>query len=117
MNKRPLSIIFISWLFITAGTIGLIYHATEFTSVRPFQYELVWVCLVRLLAIVFGVFTLRGRNWARWGLLVWIAYHVVLSAFHPLAQLLIHSLLLAVVAYFFFRPKASAFFENARAAA
>jgi hypothetical protein len=111
MNKRPRSVTVISWLFVAAGAIGLAYHATEFKAQRPFQYEVVWVCLVRLLAILCGVFMLRGRNWARWLLLVWIAYHVILSAFHSLSELVVHSLLFAVVAYFLLRPQASAYFR------
>jgi len=115
MNKRPRSISVISWLFVAAGAIGLAYHATEFKVDRPFQYDVVWVCLVRLLAILCGVFMLRGSNWARWLLLVWIAYHVILSAFHSLSELAMHTLLLGVVAYFLFRPRASAYFRGASA--
>src|SRR2546426_4292958 len=114
MNKRPRSITVISWIFIAAGVIGLSYHATEFKPQRPFQYDVVWVCLVRLLAIACGVFMLRGRNWARWLLLIWIAYHVILSGVHSLFQLVVHGLLFAVVAYFLFRPRASAYFRGAR---
>jgi hypothetical protein len=111
MNKRPLSITVISWLFVAAGAIGLTYHATEFMGQRPFKYDLVWVLVVRILAILCGVFMLRGRNWARWLLLVWIAYHVILSAFHSLSQLVMHGLLLVVIAYFLFRSQASAHFS------
>jgi len=114
MKKRPLSITIISWLFVGAGIIGLAYHATEFKAGRPFQYDVLWVCLVRFLAILCGVFILRGSNWARWLLLVWIAFHVVLSAFHSLIELAVHSLLLAVIGYFLFRPQASAYFRGAR---
>src|SRR6266571_6427856 len=114
MNERPRSITVISWLFVAAGAIGLAYHATEFKVDRPFQYDVVWVCLVRLLAILCGVFMLRGSNWARWLLLVWIAYHVILSAFHSLSELVMHILLFAVVAYFLFRPRASAYFRGTR---
>src|SRR5439155_11482693 len=115
MNKRPRSISVISWLFVAAGAIGLAYHATEFKVDRPFQYDVVWVCLVRLLAILCGVFMLLGSNWARWLLLVWFAYHVILNAFHSPVALIVHSLLLAVIAYFLFRPPASAYFRRARA--
>src|SRR5436190_5188208 len=97
MSKRPLSITIIGWLFIATGVVGIAYHATELKADRPFQYDVIWVCLVRLLAILCGVFLLRGSNWARWLLLVWIAYHVILSAFHSLSELIIHSLLFAVV--------------------
>ena len=55
---------------------------------------------------------LLARDWARWLLTAWVAYHVVLSAFHSLFELVIHGLLLAVVAYFLFRPAASAYFRS-----
>jgi hypothetical protein len=114
MRKRPLAITIISWLFVAAGVIGLAYHATGFKAWRPFEYDAVWVCLVRLLAILCGVFMLRGSNWARWLLLVWIAYHVILSAFHSVFEVVIHSLLFGVVAYFLLRPQASAYFRGTR---
>jgi len=114
MKKRPLSITIISWLFVAAGVIGLAYHATEFKAQRPFEYDVVWVCFVRLLAVLSGALMLRGSNWARWLLLVWIAYHVILSAFHSLSELAMHTLLLGVVAYFLFRPQASAYFRGRR---
>jgi hypothetical protein len=97
---------------MAVGVVGLAYHATEFNVQRPLDYDLVLVCFVRLLAILSGVFMLRGRNWARWLLLVWLAYHVALSAFHSLAGFVIHSVLLAVVAYVLFRPQASAYFQK-----
>jgi hypothetical protein len=116
MIKRPHSVTVISGLFLAAGVVGLAYHITEFNAQGPFQYELVWVCLIRLLAIVCAVFILRAGNWARWLLVIWIAYHVFLSAFHSPAELIVHGLLLAVIAYFLFRPSASTYFRSARAA-
>ena len=114
MNKRPLSVAIISYLFIVAGGGGFAYHLTEFKAGHPFQYDVVWVCLVRLIAIVCGVLMLRGSNRARWLLLVWIAYHVVLSALHSLSELAMHTLLFAIVAYFLLRRRASAYFRGAR---
>ncbi len=114
MNRRPLSITVISWLFIAAGLIGLVFHATDLKAGHPLEYELVWVLLLRLLAVVCGVFLLRGSNWARWLLLAWITYHVILSALHSLTELAIHTLLLVVVAYFLLRPQASAYFRSSR---
>jgi uncharacterized membrane protein HdeD (DUF308 family) len=116
MNKRPLSVTVIGCIFVAAGVIGFAYHFTEFKTQRPFEYGIVWVCLLRLLAILGGVFVLRGNNWARWLLLVWIACHVILSAFHSLSELVAHGLLFAVIAYVLFRPQASAYFRTARAA-
>ena len=115
MNKRPLSVVIISCVFIAVGTVGLAYHATDFKRQGPFQYEVALICLVRLMAIVAGVFMLRGQNWARWLATAWLAYHVILSAFHSVSQTLTHAVLLAVIAYFLFRPRVSAYFRAAHA--
>ena len=111
MNKRPRSITVISCIFLAAGFIGLAYHATEFNARSPFEYDVVWVCFVRLLAILCGVFMLRGSNWPRWLLVVWLGYHVILSVLHTPFELLVHSLLFAGVLYFLFRPQASVYFR------
>jgi hypothetical protein len=111
-GKRPLSVTIIGWLFIVAGTFGLVYHLTELR--QAFHNDLIWVLLLRLLAIVGGVFMLLGRNWARWLTLIWLGYHVVLSAFHSRSELIMHSLLLVVIAYFLFRPKVLEYFRGPR---
>lgn len=109
MRKRPVSITVIGWIFIVVGVIALLYHLRH-----PFEEGLVWVCFVRLLAIVGGAFMLRGFDWARWLLVVWIAYHVILSAFHSVFEVVIHGLLFGVVVYFLFRAQASAYFRDAK---
>jgi len=114
VNKRPLAVTIIAWVYIASGVVGLAYHATEFKSAQPFENDAVWVCSVRLLAIVGGVFMLRGQNWARWLAIAWIAWHVGLSAFHELSGLIMHSVLLVVIAFFLFRPQASAYFRAAK---
>jgi hypothetical protein len=113
MKKRPLSVTLISCLFIGAGVVGLAYHAGEFKTRPPLEYAL--VCFVRLLAILGGAFMLRGRNWARWLVLAWLACHVVLGAFHSTSELLTHAVLLAAIAFFLFRPRVSAYFRGTRA--
>ena len=99
MRKRPLSITVIGWFFVAAGLIGLAYHATELDAERLFGSDFLWVCFVRLLAIVCGVFMLRGDNWVRWGLVVWVGYHVLLSILHTPLELAVHGLLLAVMLF------------------
>ncbi|HKQ76253.1 MAG TPA: hypothetical protein VJ810_21340 [Blastocatellia bacterium] len=113
MNKRPLTVTVIGWIFIVAGVIGFAYHFTELNPRRPFEDDAVWVLLVRLLAILGGLFLLRGRDWARWLSLIWMAYHVILSAFHSMFELIMHGLLLALIAYFLYRPRVSAYFRDA----
>jgi hypothetical protein len=115
MNKRPHSVTAIGCIFIVAGVIGLAYHGAEFKAQRHFDYDSVLVLLVRVLAILGGVFLLRGSDWARWFLLIWMAYHVILSAFHSVFELITHSLLLGVIAFFLYRPRVSAYFRDMRA--
>jgi hypothetical protein len=114
MNKRPVSVIVISCLFAVAGAIGLAKLLVEFKVQHPFQYDIVWISLVRLMAIICGVYMLRGRNWARWLTLVWLAYHVILSGFHSLPEFALHSLLFGVFAFFLLRPEAAEYFRTAR---
>jgi hypothetical protein len=118
MPRRPLSITIISWIFIAVGCVGLVYHLSPRhigeLQPRAFPYKLIGVSAVRMLAIVAGVFMWRGANWARWLAVIWLAYHVVLSAFHSISQLAMHGVLLAVITYFLFRPRASAFFRQHR---
>ena len=109
--RRPLSVTIIAWLFILAGSVGVAYHATDFRSKAPFDHAS--VCLVRVIAIIAGVYLLRGRNWARWVLVLWLAYHVLLAAFHTVGGVVMHVILLAVIGYFLFRANASAYFQKA----
>jgi hypothetical protein len=111
-TTRPLSVTIIAWLFIAVGAVAFTYHVTEFKAHTPFDYRLASVCVIRLLAIVGGVFLLRGRNWARWLLLGWLAFHVFLSIFHAFGELLMHALLLAVLAFCLFRPASTRYFKG-----
>ncbi len=113
-KKRPLSVIIISCVYILAGAIGFAYHFTEFLAPNPFQYDIVGIALVRLTAVVCGVYMLLGHNWARWVALAWIALHVILSAFHSLPQFAIHCLFLAVITWFLFRPEVTRYFRGTK---
>jgi hypothetical protein len=107
MNKRPLSVTVIGWLFIATGAIGFIYHIRELTS-EP------WIGLVRLLAIVAGAYMLRAQNWARWLALAWMAFHVYVGWLHSWQQAAIHALFLLVLAFFLLRPPAARYFRTPR---
>lgn len=117
MEQRPRSITIISWLFIIFGSIALLSGLLPFGEItfaqRIAELKGHWmVHLSRILAIVAGLFMLRGRNWARWLLVVWILFHIVLSALHSLTQLLLHAAIFTVILYFLFRRDASAYFGN-----
>ena len=111
MKKRPLSVTIAGYVIAAAGVMGLIYHSSGW-MLRPFHYEIVWISLIRVVAIVAGVAMLRGHNWARWLTLVWIAFHVALSFWHGWPEVAMHALLLVIFAYILFRPAANAYFKG-----
>jgi len=106
--KRPWEVAFLGALFIVAGLVGLLYHGVS----DPVSWELVLVLLVRIVAIVGGVFLILGRGWARWVLIAWLGFHVAISALNSLQQTVAHAVLLAVVAYFLTRAPASDYFRG-----
>ena len=124
MNKRPLSITVVSWIFIATGCISLVRGLLALVRASASKHiaelnaqELVDVGIVSasgLLAIIGGVFMLRGFNWARWLCVVWMGFHFIVSILHPLVELAVHSVLFAVVLYFLFHPRASAYFRPPR---
>ncbi len=119
MDRRPRSITIISWIFIAFGSIALLTGLLPFGDITAAQRiaELKghWIVHVsRILQVLCGVFILRGFNWARWLLVVWIGFHIILSALHSPLQLLMHILIFAVVLYFLFRRQASAYFLQNR---
>ena len=111
MKHRPLTVTLIGYLFIAAGAMGIIYHASELKDVVAIP-EVSLVLFVRILAIIGGVFTLRGANWARWLLVAWIIYHVILSFFHSTGELTMHFVLSIVVIISLFHPRANEYFKT-----
>src|SRR5262245_41686016 len=103
MRQRPLAVTIIACIYILAGAIGFAYHASELASPRA-PADLIWVELVRLLAVLAGIYLLRRADWARWLALAWMGFHVVLSAFHSVSQLAVHAVFFAAIAYFLLRP-------------
>jgi hypothetical protein len=123
MTKRPLSITVISWIFIAFGGIALLTNLIPLAdpSAAPrmaeHRFEFWLISVIQFIALICGVFMLYGFNWARWLLVVWVGYHIILSVRHSPLELLMHSLLFAVVLYFVFRSQASAYFRGDRSAA
>ena len=110
---RPPSVTTAAILFAIAGLVGLVYHASEVSASGPIQFELYWVLLLRVVAIAAGLLLLRGIGWARWVTLAWIAYHVMLGAFHSASQAIAHVVVLGVYAFVLFRPAASGYYRPA----
>jgi uncharacterized membrane protein HdeD (DUF308 family) len=108
--KRPFEVTFLGWLFIVVGILSTSYHFWKGTL----DLWMIPIALVGILAIVAGAFLLRGARWARWLLLVWIAFHVVASAFNSLSQAMPHVVLLVVVGYFLLGPPTAKYFQRAQ---
>ena len=107
--KRPIPVTILGCLFIVAGLVGLVYHLSE----SPLGDWIFLISLVRLVAVVGGVFLLIGHNWARWLMLAWLAFHVVVSAFHSLSEFMSHVVLLMIVGYALLGPLTSKYFQSA----
>lgn len=116
-NKRPLPVTILGCVYILVGIAGFVYHFGELRIQDAFQYDGLWIELVRVLAVVCGAFLLRGDNWARWLALGWIGLHVVLSAFHSLPEFAVHCLFCAVIAWVLFGPAAARYFRPERSPA
>jgi hypothetical protein len=111
--RRPLSVTLTGLLFALSGAAGIVYHAPEWMAARA-AGEPLWALAVRLLALLAGVFLLRGASWARWWALLWLAYHVVLSAFHTRLELIVHAAFFVAIAWVLLRPPAAAYFDRSR---
>ena len=101
-HRPPLSVLVIAVLFLGVGMVGFVYH---FRTLLAWQQGSVWVESIELLAVVAGVFLLFGQNWARWLAVVWMAFHVVLSAFHSYAETAVHAAFLALIVWALFVPR------------
>lgn len=117
MKARPLSVTIIGWLFLIFSSVALISGLLPFAGSDTAQilaeFKTHWmVHLSRLAGIISGLFILHGFNWARWLLVAWMIFHVVISALHSWLQLVIHVLIFSVILFFLFRRRASEFFAR-----
>lgn len=117
MKDRPLSITIIGWFFIISGCIALLSALLPMgdatTAERVADFKSHWmVHLAHLAQLVSGLFMLRGHNWARWLLVAWIAFHIVISALHSFLQLALHVIIFSVILFFLFRRPAAEYFAS-----
>jgi uncharacterized membrane protein HdeD (DUF308 family) len=105
--KRPFQVTILGSLFIFVGVVSLLYHLLN----NPLDRWTVPISLVGIIAIVAGILLIRGRPWARCLVLAWLAFHVVVSAFHSLSDSMAHLALLIAVGYFLLTPPASRYFH------
>jgi len=70
-NKRPVSVLAVACLYIFVGTVGFVFHFKELLAGHPDAWG---IEITELVALVSGIFLLRGQNWARWLALAWIVF-------------------------------------------
>jgi hypothetical protein len=109
--RRPFQVTLLGWLFIAVGILSTTYHLWR----SPIDRWTVPIMLVGIIAIVGGGFLLRGAGWARWAVLAWLAFHVVVSALNSVWDALPHLVLLLVVGYFLLGPPTAKYFQRAQA--
>ncbi len=110
MRKVPFTIAVVALLFLLTGLVTFGFHLSQAWARREFHSDIFLVLSLGVLAIVVGVFLLRGSNWARWLALAWLAFHVVVSALHSWQETIVHALLLVLIAWLLLRPQAARWF-------
>ena len=110
---RPKSVAVIGWLGIISGigTALVVWIARDEVPLTALA------CVDALAKLIGGAFILRGMNWARWVLALWLVYgslHTLVSSVSTPSVLGISRVLLfALAVYYLFRPAATAFFTGA----
>lgn len=106
------SVLAVGVLFLVLGALDLWRGVAPLIASAPRWHmasDDVMVLAIGIAAIVGGIYVLRGANWARWLLAVWMALHVAISIGQPRA-LLAHVVIFGFVAYLLFSARASTHF-------
>jgi hypothetical protein len=98
-------------ILAASGLVGLAYHWTELSANTPLMSEEYGVLLLRVVAIVTGVFLFRGANWARWLALAWIGFHVIISV-PDVGKAVAHVVILAIFAVALFSRNSTTWFKG-----
>jgi len=106
--KRPYEVTVAGWLFIVIGILNTAWHLWK----GAFDRWMVAILFLTVSAIVAGVFLLRGARWARWLALLWIAFHVVVSALNSVWDALPHAALLLAIGYVLLGPPTAEYYRQ-----
>jgi len=111
LARRPVAVLVVAVAYLAVGILGFVAYFHDLLSAPS---DGVWIELTELVAIVAAVFLLRGRNWARWLAVAWIAFHVILSAFGNIRELTMHAALTALIVWLLFRQASARWFHPPR---
>ena len=122
--KRPTSVSVIAWLLIAMSGISLLTSIVSFNNpmVRelmakslipiPLQFVISYVGL--LITLASGIAMLKGQNWARFLYVGWgvIGFVIGILTFPMKAAMIPGVVVVAVFAFFLFRPEANTYFST-----
>ena len=112
MRRPTASILVVGLLFLALGVLDVWRGvAPLFDGHARLAGDDLLVFAIGIAALIGGTFVLRGRNWARWLLAAWMAFHVAISVGKPTA-LVAHLVIFGFIAFLLFRPPASAHFGS-----
>ena len=112
-EKPPFALTVVAWLVIAAATIGLVRGFGAAKTLWPIDHDLLTIVIVDAAGILCGAFLLRGKNWARWLTLVWLAAHMVIGFFISAGSGVAHCVIFGMLAYLLiFRPDVRAYFRG-----
>lgn len=112
LRACPKSVFAIGILFVGIGLLDLYWGlAPLFGGTARWKGDDLEVFGVGVAALVGGIWTLKGCNWARWLLAIWMVLHIALSALSPLT-VAIHAAIFAIVIAALFNPTASRYFRR-----
>ena len=110
-RPRPVAVLLVSVLYMVVGAVGLAVHLPTVIGRQP---NSLWIELTELIALIAGVFLFRGRNWARWLAVIWMAFHVAIS-YPVLRQFVMHSIIFALIVWALFIPSSRRYFSPLKA--
>ena len=114
-RPRIRSVLVVGVIFIVLGSLDIwrgldpLFRSAPHWHMAADDLE---VLAIGIAAIVGGIYVIRGANWARWLLAVWMVFHVAISIGQPMA-FVAHLVIFGFIAFLLFRPGASAFFTRA----
>ena len=127
--QRPTSLTVIGWLLIVFGAFGVlgqfmmqdnpVAQQVLAESPMPASVHMVMGILGGLVSLASGYGVLKGLNWSRYLYIGWSVLAVIFSLVTtPFTSILLISVvIIAIVAFFLFRPAANAWFTGSAAPA
>jgi hypothetical protein len=126
--KRPTSVTVIGWLLIVTSIVSVV--TSYFSLDNPMAQELMAKNLLPLsvqyamlfgglvITVIAGAAMLKGLTWGRTLYIAWSVLGLVVGLFTSPVKVVVipGAVLLAVIAFFLYRPKAAAYFSPRQAA-